>query len=78
MKSFLIGASAGLINGLGLVFQGLLTGGKWNISLIFPIIAVASLCILVPSSQLILGEAITWQKVIGVALGAVALYLLNL
>lgn len=77
-KSFLIGGSAGVLNGLNLAMYGILMGNRerWEISKIYPLVVSAAIIFTAVASRLVFNEAFTTNKIIGTFFVGIAIYFL--
>ncbi len=76
-KALILGLSAGLINGFGLLAYGKLIGGMWDVSKTLPITLVLTPIVITVGARIFFAESFTSTKMLGIIFGAVAIYFLS-
>lgn len=77
-RAVVVGLLAGAFNGLGMLFYGqVVSRADWDVSKYMPLVAIVSIAAAAVGAFAMFREPITPQKIAGLALAAVAVWLLS-
>ncbi len=77
-RAVLVGLLAGACNGLGMLFYGqVISRADWDVSKYVPLVAIVSIAAAAVGAFTLFREPITIQKIAGLVLAAVAVWLLS-